>query len=212
MRLYLSSYRIGSQPETLAGMVKGMRRAFIITNALDVSQDLERGRVGLQREVGDLTRLGIKSEELDLRAYFGMAEKLRRKIDQVEMLWVVGGNAFVLRRAMQQSGLDQILWEKQSETDFVYSGYSAGVCVITPTLQGLHLVDDPKVAPEGYNPEVIWEGLGMLPYCVAPHYHSDHPDTEMINLEVDYFIQHKILFKALHDGEVIVEGYSQIPN
>ncbi len=204
MKFYVSSYRLGNEPEKLAAMVAGGRRGLVIVNAWDWSNDLERRQAGIERECSDMERWGIRAEALDLRPFFRRSEALREQIDRADVLWVVGGNTFVLRRAFAYSGLDQILWQKQSDEAFVYAGYSAGICLLAPTLRGLHIVDDPNVVPEGYQPETLWDGLGLLPYSIAPHYHSNHPESEGINLEVDYMIEHKILFKVLSDGDVII--------
>ena len=110
----------------------------------------------------------------------------------------------MLRRAMAQSGLDHFLAEYGNRDGLVYAGYSAGVCVLAPTLRGIDLVDDPHEVPEGYQNEVIWDGLSLIDYCIAPHYKSDHPESERIDRAVEYYIDNKILFKALRDGEVMV--------
>jgi dipeptidase E len=47
--------------------------------------------------------------------------------------------------------------------------------------------------------------LGFLTYSIAPHYRSDHPETAAVEKLVQYFIQQKMLFKALRDGEVMIE-------
>lgn len=90
------------------------------------------------------------------------------------------------------------------EDDFVYSGYSAGVCVLAPTLKGLHIADDPQAMPKGYVPQIIWTGLGFIPYCVAPHYRSNHSESPLIEKEIEYFIEQKIPFVALRDGEALI--------
>src|SRR5512142_3195311 len=124
MKFYVSSYRLGNEPEKLAAMVAGGRRGLVIVNAWDVSNDLERRQAGIARECGDMEQLGIRAEVLDLRSFFGRSEALREQINGADMLWVVGGNTFVLRRAFAYSGLDQILWQKQPDEAFVYAGYS----------------------------------------------------------------------------------------
>jgi dipeptidase E len=50
----------------------------------------------------------------------------------------------------------------------------------------------------------MWEGLALYPFCIAPHFHSDHPETKLIDQSVEYFIEKKLPFVALHDGEAIV--------
>ena len=105
---------------------------------------------------------------------------------------------------MRQSGLDRFLLDNRENKEFVYAGYSAACCVLAPTLRGIDLVDDPLVVPEGYDEDVVWEGLSLIDYCIAPHYMSDHEESIMIEEAVQYFIDNKMLFKALRDGEVIV--------
>jgi dipeptidase E len=70
-------------------------------------------------------------------------------------------------------------------------------------------VDDPDIIPTGYNPDIIWEGLGLISYAIAPHYKSDHPESAATDNLVQYYIEHHMLFKTLHDGEVIVVNGKQ---
>ena len=86
------------------------------------------------------------------------------------LIWTLGGNSSLLRRAMRQSGLDLLLTAWRDDAGIVYGGYSAGAVVATPTLRGIHLVDPPAALAEGYPPEIIWDGLALVPYSIAPHY------------------------------------------
>lgn len=120
-------------------------------------------------------------------------------------VWARGGNAFVLRRAFKESGMDKWLIGKKEDNEFVYAGYSAGVCVLSPSLKGLETVDDPVMVAEGYLRETIWEGLALIDFAFAPHFESPgHPETELVNSLVEFYKKEEIKYKALHDGEVIV--------
>ena len=204
MHLYLSSYHLCGEPSRLVALPAKNRRVAVIRNALDVYTDAVQLKKGLEREIADFEGIGLLPEALDLRAFFGRENELDECINQFGYLWVTGGNSFVLRRAFKLSGLDTILKRKLEEDDFVYAGYSAGVCVITPTLEGIHLADDPGAMPAGYPSEVIWSGLGFVPFCIAPHYRSDHFESALIEKTVEYFIEHKIPFVALRDGEALL--------
>lgn len=204
MKLYLSSYRIGTNPEALANLISGKKRIAVIRNALDFSDDIERLKRGRDREFNDLIALGLKPDEIDLREYFQNPRGLQKALDRFGATWVVGGNAFILRRAMRESGLDDILINRLDDDEFTYAGYSAGACVVSLTLRGIDLVDFPNVVPEGYPPDVIWGGLRFVPFAIAPHFNSDHPDSDAIQESIDYFINHKIPFIALRDGEAYV--------
>lgn len=204
MKLYLSSYRLGNETEKLISMVPENKRAAVIFNALDFSSDLERKQSTIDREIHDLSEIGLEPEEFDLRSYFGNPGSLKEKISRFGLIWAIGGNTFVLRRAMNQSRFDRFLIENRNNDTLIYAGYSAGVCVLAPTLRGIDLVDDPQIVPAGYKSNVIWEGLGLINYSIAPHYRSNHDESELIDKTIEYFIENKILFKALRDGEVIV--------
>lgn len=175
MRLYLSSFGLGDHWAELLALLRGGRQAAVVLNAKDGSSEASRAR-SLAQEMEALAGLGLAPRELDLRDSFGAPDRLRDALSEVDLVWVRGGNAFVLRRVLRQSGADQILPELLKEDRLVYGGFSAGVCVLAPSMRGLETVDDPTTVPEGYDPEPVWDGLGLLPYAVAPHYRSDHPE------------------------------------
>lgn len=204
MKLYLSSYHLCKDPARFSVLPAKNKRVAVVRNALDQYTDGPRLKEGLEREINDLTAIGLLPEPLDLRKFFGKTEALEKRINEFGFIWVTGGNSFVLRRAYAQSGLDIILKAKLVEDDFVYAGYSAGICVATPTLEGIHLADDPEATPAGYDREAIWSGLGFVPFCIAPHYRSDHFESALMEKSVEYFIEHKLPFIALHDGEALL--------
>lgn len=205
MKLYLSSFRLGNNPERLVKLLSRNKKTAVIANAVDEATEQDR-KLGIERELNDLHSLGLNAEELDLRDYFGKKEELKQHLNEYGLLWIRGGNTFVLRRAMYESGFDEALKEKMTyDKASVYAGYSAAICVLAPTLKGLEFVDDPQIVPVGYKPEIIWDGLGVLNYSIAPHYRSDHPESRAVEKLVQYFTQHKMPFKPLHDGEVIIE-------
>ena len=204
MKLYLSSYRLGDNSDTLSRMIKGSRRVAVIRNALDFSSDRARLDISRDREFADLRSLDLEPVDLDLRDYFARPLQLRAQLCSVDAVWVVGGNAFILRRAMSETGLDHLLMSGSLGPEFVYAGYSAGACVASLTLQGIENVDRPDVVPDGYPVGPIWDGLGLVHFAIAPHYRSNHPDTEEIEKSVAYFIDHEIPFIKLRDGEAYV--------
>ncbi len=202
MRLYLSSYGLGDEARKLRGLAGGNKKVAVIANACDF-RDAATRQERLEREFSDLASLGFEPEEIDLRQYFD-GSFTAKDLEEYGLVWVRGGNVFNLRRAMAYSCFDKAITELLQKDVIAYGGYSAGACVLAPSLHGIELCDNPNEIPEGYQHEIIWNGLGLIPYAVAPHYKSDHPETERIDKVVGYFEQHKIPFKALHDGDVIV--------
>lgn len=202
--MYLSSYRLGDDPQQLVNLVGSNKKVAVIPNALDFSTDIERRNAGIQQEIDGLKQLGLEPKEVDLKNYFGKPDELAKELSGYGVIWVRGGNTFILRRAFKESGMDEWLTSHKNDKELVYAGYSAGVCVLSPSLKGLETVDDPNIIQEGYNKDIIWDGLGLINFAFAPHYKSSHPETKMVDKEVEYYIKNGIEYKTLHDGEVII--------
>jgi len=204
MKFYLSSYKLGNEVNVLKALIPTNKKTAFISNALDFSSDLERRKKSEQSDIDDLTSLGLDVELVDLREYFGRQDELEKKLSGYGVIWVRGGNVFVLREAMKRSGFDVILEQLVQKEGTLYGGYSAGVCVLAPTLRGIELVDDPNVKPYGDELETIFEGLNIIDYSVVPHYQSNHPESDKMETVVEYMKNKEIPFRTLKDGEVIV--------
>lgn len=203
MKLYLSSYFLGNNPHQFAELFTSNRKVAIIMNAADIFDPAKRPDY-LQKAIAPLAEIGLEGEELDLRKYFDKHHDLDMKLKEYGGVWVMGGNTFVLRRAMRQSGFDRIAPSLVKSDRLVYGGFSAGAVVASQTLQGIELVDDPTQLPEGYDPAIIDAGLGFYDKSIAPHYKSDHPESAAIDDVVRYFEDARMPYTALSDGEVIV--------
>lgn len=209
MKLYLSSYFFGNSPEKLISLLKPGRKIAIIMNAGDIFGD-EKRPAYLAKELEKFEKFGFNAEELDLREFFGKSELLAKKLAEYGAVWVMGGNSFVLRRAMRYSHFDKLIVPLVKNNEIVYAGFSAGSVVATKTLKGIELVDDPRQVPPNYDEEVVWEGLGFVDFSIAPHYKSDHPESAMIDKVINYFKENKMPFKALSDGQAIIISGDQI--
>jgi dipeptidase E len=206
MRLYLSSERLGERAGALLAMLSGKRVA-IIANGYDgasaTARDIYRNEV--YDPVAEFKALGLDPHEVDLRAHFDDAPSLRQRLKAFDLVWVMGGNSFVLRRAMKQSGFDNIIRDMLDADAIAYGGYAAGAVVAGPNLRGLELMDDPFEVPEGYDEPLVWSGLGLTPFAIVPHYQSRHPEAAAAEKVVSYMRARRTRFRAISDGEVIVQ-------
>jgi dipeptidase E len=206
MRLYLSSFRMGDHPERLVELLDAPGPVAVIANAIDGGSDDVR-REGVERELEALAELGLDAEELDLRDYFGASERLAAELARHRLVWVRGGNTFMLRHALAASGGDEILTVLVAQDALVYGGYSAGCCVLAPSLRGLELVDAPEAVTEIYGVPPIWDGLGLIEYAFVPHVDSpDHPETEACGRVAEHYRAKGVAYRTLRDGEAIVIG------
>lgn len=204
MKLYLSSYKTGDRTDELIRMAGSGARIGYVPNALDFSSaDPNRRRAHVKNDMDEMNSLGFRTHELDLKKHFGDSTSLRHELEELDGLWVSGGNVFVLRQAMALCGLDDCLKEHRT-SDLFYGGYSAAGCVLSPTLKCYAIVDDANETPYDGIDETMWGGLGLIDFAFLPHFDSDHPESDAINKEVDYCENHSIAYRTLKDGEAIV--------
>jgi dipeptidase E len=132
MKLYLSSFQLGNDPGILAAIVGDKNKnAAVIANAADNSDNTRRQQY-VEQQIAALRELGFEPEELDLRDYFDITKNLEQALTKYGVLWVLGGNTFILRRAMVQSSFDTAARELIDTDQLVYAGSSAGSCAVTP--------------------------------------------------------------------------------
>ena len=178
------------------------RRAAIIVNALDHRPG---GRtIWLKEQTDKLVGLGFSVVELDLRSYFGTPDKLKRFLSDIDLVWINGGNAFILRRAMKQSGFDVLIKSAVARDEIVYAGFSAAAVIVSDSLKGLELTDDPEEVPSDYDANIVWEGLGFVPFALAVHFKSDHPESASVDREIAFYEAAGIPYRTLRDGEALV--------
>lgn len=205
MRLFLSSQDLGNYPEIAIKLAGKNKKAAYMKNAQDDLPPEERN-FSTPEKKKMFEDAGFEFEELDLRDYFGKPDKLLNLLSNFGSFWSSGGNTFILRRAMKASGLDEILKKLLSEDKLLYGGWSAGACVLAPSLRGIEHGDRPQpdVVPDDYPiKETIWDGLNLVPFMIVPHCKSDWFGKEA-DASIKYFKKHKIPYKPLEDGQVIM--------
>jgi dipeptidase E len=204
MRTYLS-FKLGSQPEEFQRLVGPVRRAAIIMNALDNFPD--QRALWLDGQTRALSNLGFNVTELYLRLYFQRSADLSELISRINAVWVNGGNSFILRRAMKQSGFDLIVKNALARDMLVYAGFSAGAVICYRSVHGLELIDDANDAPMGYDPEIVWQGLDLLPYALVVHDGVDHSDPNSPHREIAFYDANAIPYRTIRDGQaLLVDG------
>jgi dipeptidase E len=194
MRLYLSSFRVGSYPQRLLELLGAGRRVALIPNALDGVPEQAR-RPSLEHDSAELQALGLDVTQVDLRRPGAVGELAR-----YDLIWVRGGNTFVLRRVFADSGADEALTALLRDDALVYGGYSAGACILASDLSDLQQVDDISVVSA---PNTT--GLGLLDRPFVPHVASPgHPETGACD-EVSAELRRRGEDHwALSDGDVLV--------
>lgn len=202
MRLFLASYRFGDHEERLAELAGGRGRVAVIPNACDAWPAAWSSAV--TSDLVPLRRLGYRPEVLDLREYVGRGAELARKLASYPLVWVRGGNTFVLRAQFARSGADLAFARLLADDALCYAGYSAGACVLTPDLHGLETADDPAEVLPACGIEPRWDGLGLVDHRIVPHIDSPTDPDGLGNALAAEYRAARVPHWALTDDEVIV--------
>ncbi len=203
VRLFLASYRFAAHKDRLLELVGNRRSAAVIANAADAWPSSARASA-VTSDLVPLRKLGFTAEEVDLRDYIARPDALAEKLESFGLVWVRGGNTFVLRAQFARSGADVALPELLARDAFTYSGYSAGACVVTPSLHGLETLDDPREVIPTCGIEPIWDGLGLVDRAIVPHWNSAMESNDDIDNVVARFRSARVAHWALTDDEVVV--------
>ena len=182
-------------------MMRG-RRVGVIGNAMDMLPAGER-TARLEAEFDALEGLGLDASEIDLRT----VGEPRAAFDGLDALWVRGGNTFVLRYALAASRTDEVITRLVLDDSIVYAGYSAGVCVLAPNLNGLEQCDPVAdvARANGADAQARFDGLGVLSYTVVPHIDSpDHPECDVLERVAAAYRRDGTQHRTLRDGEALV--------
>lgn len=210
MKLYLSSYKLGNHADKLRELVgKPGAKVAVCQNALDWSTDTERRATDLQAQFDDMKSLGFEPEGLDLRDYFGKPGLLE-KMKTFDIIWIRGGNVFILMKAMKQSGFDEVVEQLIKQDKLVYAGFSAAFCALASSLRGMELVDDKDAQAVGYALGEVWEGYGLIDFYPIVHFRSDHPESELVEKEYEYVKSLGVPLETFKDGDAyLVNGQTK---
>ncbi len=204
MKLYLPSQKFGNNTMKLISLCWQNKNVAVIANALDnMPKNHRQWRV--QMEFENLKLLWFIPEELDLRKYFNNPKGLQIFLSKKSMVWVRGGSAFILNRAMIQSGFNTIGVEMIKNSEIVYAWYSAALIVATKSLIGTEIVDDPKIIPDGYSKNTnpfLW--LGLIDFYLIPHIDSKEDWAKNIPLCVKKLQEKKENIVTLKDEESFI--------
>jgi dipeptidase E len=149
----------------LCGKQPSQTRVSLIDNAADVITDGPDGWVVEIRN--SIRNLGFNVNVVDLREFIHRPNELETILSASDLLWVGGGNMYYLRWLLREVNADAII-KRLVENGAVYCGWSAGACVVGPTLLEGEKMDDITQAKE-----VIYEGLQLVDFVMVPHIDSE---------------------------------------
>lgn len=191
-RLFLTSFGLSALPKFLGKSPKGLKLVFIPT-----ASNLYKHPWWIDQDREKLKGMGFEFKEVDLK---GKSKKeLEIICEDVDVIYIAGGNTFYLLEQVQQSGFDEII--KVKINNIVYVGASAGACLAGPDIEPLGLNDDPKEAPNLKSTK----GLNLVDFIVIPHFDVERWQEENRQIMKKYSKKFKLL-PLNNDQAVVVEG------
>ncbi|WP_072807036.1 Type 1 glutamine amidotransferase-like domain-containing protein [Rhodococcoides yunnanense] len=203
MKLFLASYRFGAHVDEFLALTGTPGRVAVVANAADSWPPAARASA-VTSELTGLRDLGFVPEELDLRKFVGRAAALAAALDSVETIWLRGGNTFVLRARLQQSGADDAITTRVRDGRLIYAGYSAGACVASTSLRGVEAADDPAEVASTTGLAVPWDGLGLIDIALIPHLGSVLDFENSSEVMISRYQREGTPFRTLNDDQVLV--------
>ncbi|MDI9900068.1 Type 1 glutamine amidotransferase-like domain-containing protein [Rhodococcus sp. IEGM 1409] len=162
MPLLLLSLGIGAVPDFISTHIDRVPGEINIGYLNDASLPYS-GVEFVAAERGHLAALGYSLTDVTASDH-DQAGTFRSVLDELDAIYVAGGNTFVLMSALRRNGTGDVLVEKV-RAGFPYIGSSAGSIITGPSIEPVSLMDDPSEAPDLAD----HAGLALVDTVVIPH-------------------------------------------
>lgn len=147
----------------------------------------------LKQKFSKLKRMGCDTLLLDLRLLKGA--KLKKKLEEVDIIYVGGGNVFYLLNMMRKSGFTKIL-PKLVRQGKGYIGSSAGSYVACPTIEAGTW--KPSYSDRNFVKIKNFKALNLVPFLLIAHFEEKY--RSIIN---DAASRAKSPIVALYDTQAV---------
>ena len=92
-------------------------------------------------------------------------EEISNKLKHNEYIYITGGNTFFLLQELKRTGTDKLIID-QINLGKTYIGESAGSVVLSPNIEYVSEMDNPKIAEN----LTSCDALGIIDFYPLPHY------------------------------------------
>lgn len=123
-------------------------------------------------------------------------EEISNKLKHNEYIYIAGGNTFFLLQELKRTGADKLIID-QINLGKTYIGESAGTVVLSPNIEYISEMDNPKIA-KGL---LSFEGLDSIDFYPLPHY-TDFPFKELAE-NIFLKFSNKIKIISFSDNQAI---------
>lgn len=177
--------------ELLPGSASGLKAAFIPT-AGDPYDDKEF--IDVDRD--KLIEMGFEVTDVDLKT--DKAEFLEKKLADINLVLVAGGNTFYLLDHVRKSGFDKVI-KRLISKGVIYVGSSAGSILCCPTIEGAKRFDSIDSAPDLTD----YVGLDIFEQIIIPHANKERYAARIKETKNE-MEQKGFVVSVLNDNQAII--------
>jgi|SRR3989338_1494927 len=170
--------------------LRGKKKIAFIPNAKDKHKD----KYSLEKYKAFFQNKGFVVKDVDLNAF--KKDELYKELQKHDIIFVAGGNCFVLLEKIRKSGFDKII-NKLLDKGVIYIGQSAGACVMGKSIEPIKLMDNPEIS--GISD---YDGLGFVDFVFIPHYKN--PKYQKTITEIEKIYDKKFNLEKFTDKEGII--------
>lgn len=206
MSLLLLSLGVGAVPNFIAANVRSSAAGIRIAYLDDAARPYA-GEDFVAAERQQLADLGYSLVDVSA-AGFADPASFAAAIDSCHVLYVAGGNTFVLLAALRRAGADAVIVERV-RAGMPYIGSSAGSIVAGTSIEPVSLMDDPAEAPD----LISHAGLALVDAVVVPHADGalpPYPPELIASIAETYADDYALTFLRDDQALLVADGESRV--
>jgi dipeptidase E len=163
---------------------------------------LPENRAWQTEEMDVLRRAGATLDVFDIAGK--NPQQVAQKLEQADIVYATGGNAFYLLEHMQRSGVAGAL-KALFKRGGTYIGTSAGAVVACEDIDYIAPMDEPHLAKL-----TSTKGLGLVPYLIVPHTHHPKFDPQARQIFAKPPIGHHLLGLTDHQALLVTDSVTEV--
>lgn len=183
---------LSSNKEIIKEYIKENSKIGFIPTASELDDDrwyMEKDKSDLKEMKFDIINIDISKEG---------TEEIIEKFNNVDTIFVAGGNSFYL---LQQLKLKNVLQELiDVANNKIYVGSSAGSCIACPSIDYVEKLDDKLQAPLLND----YTAMNLVDFYVLPHYKSKEKYTKLAD-DIEREYQDYKFIKLSNEQAIIVD-------
>jgi len=163
---------------------------------IPTASELDKDRWYIEKDIEDLNKMKFNIVYIDVSKE--SKEEIVKKFNDIDAIFVAGGNSFYLLQQLKIKDVLQDLIEFANNK--IYVGSSAGSCIACPSIDYVQELDNKSQAPllDNYN------AMNLVDFYVLPHYKSKEKYTKIADKIEKNYKNYKFV-KISNEQAIIVD-------